>query len=71
MVEKTLKEMSTTVNDKIEAFKRDLLREALEQCTPEQQEFFHRIYPTGVPESKLVGAIDLCERTIKKNKAGR
>jgi len=63
--------MSAEINSKVEEFKRELLREALEQCTEEQQAFFHRIFPAGVPESKLVGAIDLCERTIRKNKAGR
>jgi len=36
--------------------------------TEEQQQFFNRIYPKGVPEENLVSAIELCERTITKNK---
>ena len=64
-------EIHKEINAKIEAFKRGLLKESLEQCTEEQQAFFHRIFPTGVPDKKLVGAIDLCERTIRKNKKGR
>lgn len=63
--------MSKEVEAKVEEFKRGLLNEALAQCTADQQAFFHRIFPKGVPEDKLVGAIDLCERTIRKNKAGR
>jgi hypothetical protein len=60
--------MSAEIYAKVEAFKRGLLNEAFMQCTAEQQAFFHRIFPNGVPEDKLVGAIDLCERTIRKNK---
>jgi|FAXJ01.1.fsa_nt_gi hypothetical protein len=63
--------MSAEIEKKVETFKRGLLNEALAQCTAEQQAFFRRIFPDGVPESKLVSAIDLCERTIRKNKAGR
>ena len=63
--------MSKEIEAKVEAFKRGLLNEALAQCTADQQAFFHRIFPGGVSESKLVGAIDLCERTIRKNVAGR
>lgn len=54
---------------KVEAFKRGLLKEALEQCTEDQQAFFHRIFPKGVPEKDIVNAIDLCERTILKNQS--
>jgi len=57
------------LESKVEEFKRGLLNEALLQCTKEQQEFFHRIYPSGVPEKALANAIDLCNRTIKKNNA--
>ena len=63
--------MSKEVEQKVEAFKRGLLKEALDQCTPDQQNFFNRIFPNGVPEKDIIGAIDLCERTIQKNKAGR
>ena len=54
---------------KVESFKRGLLKEALEQCTEDQQAFFHRIFPKGVPEKDIVNAIDLCERTISKNQS--
>jgi len=64
-------EINIAIDKKVEAFKRGLLNEALAQCTADQQAFFHRIFPGGVAESKLVGAIELCERTIKKNEAGR
>lgn len=64
-------EIHQEIYAKIETFKRGLLKEALEQCTENQQAFFHRIFPDGVSEDKLVGAIDLCERTIRKNKSER
>ena len=51
----------------IEDFKRDLLIERLSECTEPQRRKFDRIYPNGVPEEKLVSAIDLCDRTIRKN----
>jgi hypothetical protein len=51
----------------VEAFKRKMLAKRLSWCTKAQQEFFHKLYPKGVPEDKLISAIDLCERTIKKN----
>lgn len=55
----------------VEKFKRNLLQCRLDECTISQRDFFHRIFPNGVPEEKLTSAIDLCDRTIKKNKAGR
>ena len=64
-------EIHNEINAEVETFKRGLLTEALKQCTEEQQAFFHRIFPEGVSEDKLVGAIDLCRRTIRKNQVGR
>lgn len=64
-------EIHNEIHGEIETFKRGLLKESLEKCTEDQQTFFHRIFPNGVSEDKLVGAIDLCRRTIKKNEAGR
>lgn len=61
--------MSKAVYQQIEVFKRTLLRERLAQCSEAQQALFHRLYPKGVPEDNLVSAIDLCDRTIKKNMA--
>jgi hypothetical protein len=52
---------------RIEKFRKDVLQELLEKCTPEQQEFFKRIFPKGVPDKDLNSAIQLCERTVIKN----
>ena len=60
-----------SISEEVEQFKRSCLDERLEQCTEEQQAFFHRIFPKGVPSDKLESAIDLCDRTIKKNVEGR
>lgn len=64
--------MSKAVQQEIEDFKRKLLSERLEQLTQKQRDFFNRIFPierfpNGVPADDLVNAIDLCDRTIKKN----
>lgn len=61
--------MSQAVEKAVEDFKRQMLAERLSQCSEAQQAFFKRIYPKGVPEASLVSAIDLCDRTIKKNLA--
>lgn len=56
------------------ALRRKALLDILAQCTPEQQAFFEKIFlcgPQALPEKKIDDAIDLCERTIKKNIAGR
>jgi len=50
-------------------FQREKVASLLAQCTSKQQEFFHKIYPKGVPVSSLANAYDLCARTIKKNEA--
>lgn len=59
--------MSLKVEAEIEAFQRKLLDERLSQCTETQVAFFHKLYPNGVPKKNLISAIDLCDRTIKKN----
>ena len=59
------------IKDEVEEFKRKLLAERLAQCTEAQQRMFNKVYPEGVLESKLESAIDLCDRTIRKNIAGR
>lgn len=64
--------MSDAVRTEIAAFTRQLLGERLKQLTDKQRTFFkERVFPKGVKREDLVGAIDLCDRTIKKNKAGR
>ncbi len=60
--------MNLTVREKVEAFKRQLLAEALAQLPEENVKRFNQIFPKGVKEEDLINAIELCERTIKKNK---
>lgn len=59
--------MSEKVKKEVERFERTLLENRLSLCTEKQVAFFKKIYPDGVPESKLISAIDLCDRTIRKN----
>jgi len=60
----------STLDTKTEAFQRQELAEILSQCTPEQQERFNKkIFPNGVAKDQIVTAYDLCERTLKKNRA--
>ena len=59
--------MSEKVKKEVEQFERILLEDRLSQCTEKQVAFFKKIYPGVVPESKLIDAIDLCDRTIRKN----
>ena len=59
------------VKAEIEQFTRNLLEERLTQCTEPQREMFNRIYPKGVPANHLESAVDLCDRTIKKNREGK
>ena len=56
-----------SAKEEIEDFKRRLLADRLGQCTEKQQAFFHKVYPNGVSAGRLENAIDLCERTIRKN----
>jgi len=71
-----------TVQDEVDAFKRQLLRERLAQCTEQQVAFFWHIHKHAsyhaefgevekIPVDKLVTCIDLCDRTIRKNETGR
>ena len=59
--------MSKGVEKEVYQFKRTLLEDRLSQCTEKQKSFFKKIFPDGVPESRLMAAIDLCDRTIRKN----
>ena len=63
--------MNAKVNAEIAEFTAGLLERRLALLTDKQRAFFHRIYPQGVPSDKMVSAIDLCDRTIKKNTEGR
>ena len=53
-------------------FKRRVLAELLELLTPSQLDRFKKIYgttdPTGFSLFEIRSAIQLCERTIEKNK---
>mgnify|MGYP001593032100 CR=1 FL=1 len=59
--------MSKGVEKEVYPFKRTLLEDRLNRCTEKQKSFFKKIFPAGVPESKLMEAINLCDRTIRKN----
>jgi len=64
--------MSTLkIEAEVEAHTRKLLDERLAKLCPEQLAFFHRIYAGGVKKDALLNAIDLCDRTIRKNENGR
>ena len=59
-----------TIDDEVNNFLRNQLREALAQCWASQQELFARIFggdADSVPDNKLKTALDLCRRTLKKN----
>ncbi len=56
--------------EKIDKYKREVLKELLSQCTEKQQEFFDHMYIYGIdhmPKDKINWAIIQCENTIKKN----
>lgn len=60
--------MSTKVRSEIETFLRSLLADRLSQVSSAQREFFRKLHPGEVvPYERLENAIDLCDRTIKKN----
>ena len=59
--------MEIGIREQIETFKRQKLDEALAKVTDDQRALFNRIFPEGVPEDKLIQAIELCERTIARN----
>lgn len=60
--------MSEALN-KIDQFKRQTLRDLLDQCTEPQKNLFKRMYGTvsTMDKSKIDWAIQQCERTIEKN----
>lgn len=67
---KELKSVDQIISDAL----RDELIDCLEECTPDQREFFSRIYPGGVEtmaEQQLRSAVNLTHRTIRKNRASR
>lgn len=52
-----------------EGFQRECLAELLAQCTVPQQQLFAKMYPSGVPSSRLPWAITQCNNTLCKNKS--
>lgn len=59
----------TQWNARVEAFKRELLAEYLDECSHAQRELFYKIFGNGtIAIGKLDNAIDLCERTVIKNR---
>jgi len=61
--------MNTKATDTAVEAGRALLLERLKLCTPEQQAFFHKLYPSGPSFDQLDNALDQIERTIRKNSA--
>lgn len=59
--------MHKTAKQEVEQLKRSLLNERLGQCTEKQRELFGRLYPDGVREDQLEDAINLCNRTLRRN----
>ena len=59
----------TKIEQEIEDFKRRALADRLALVYPHQRALFGCLYPNGVHSSKLESAIDLCDRTIRKNQA--
>lgn len=59
------------LNDKAAEYKRELLREVLNQCTPEQIDLFNRMYKSidEIPDEKMDWAYQQCLNTIKKNES--
>ena len=61
-----------TLADFIWNFRLDIMRNMLKQCTPEQQEFFHRLHgdiDKFITIERVLTAIQQLENTIKKNQA--
>lgn len=55
----------------LEALQRSFIAQKLNELTPEQLEFFNKIYPKGVPTEQLLNAGNQIERTIIKNKKSK
>lgn len=58
--------MSNAVNDELHQYAMTMLEGRLAQVSDAQRAFFHKVYPRVTPEN-VVAAIDLCDRTIRKN----
>ena len=66
-----MSEILKKLDARFEETRRGVIKDLLAQCTEEQRGLFNRIYPNGVLKKDLDSAIMLCERTVKKNLAGR
>jgi len=57
-----------SAKEEVEELTRKLLAQRLAMVSEKQREFFTtKVYPGKVKEQDLISAIDLCNRTIKKN----
>jgi hypothetical protein len=63
-------EMALQDRADIQAYARQRIEELLGDCTPQQVQFFRRLYPQPVPVRKINAALQLIERTIRANKKG-
>lgn len=60
------------IKEEVQQFLREKLEERMSYLYPDQRTFLvERVYPHGIPDSKIEDAINLCDRTIKKNRDGR
>jgi hypothetical protein len=55
-----------SIKDEVEQFLRRCLQERLANLSVPQRAMFERVYPI-LTAAKLEDAIDLCDRTIRKN----
>jgi len=54
------------ITGEVDNFLREKLKERLSQLTAPQYEFFKKLYPGIISYEDLFGAIDVCDRTIRK-----
>ena len=61
--------MESEALEKLDGAARETLKELYGQCTPEEQQFFCRMYRSleEVPADRVRWAIQQCENTIRKH----
>lgn len=62
-----LDQITAMVQETLLKFQRAWIEINVAKLTKEQQDFYHRLYPTGPRDSQLLNAADQIERTMKKN----
>jgi hypothetical protein len=64
----TEKEAVDLLEQTLEAARNKVLQDLLLQCSTDEQLRFAKIFPNGVKESDIKGAVRLIARTIQHNK---